>query len=96
MTHYEELVIKVQQIDDLNKALGLMSWDRETNMPKGGSAERITQMTTLSKLTHEMSTSDEMGNSSNWPRPRSTALIMTVCPPACFACCAVPTTMPAN
>jgi carboxypeptidase Taq len=61
MTQYEQLVEKVQQIDDLNKALGLMSWDRETYMPKGGTTERILQMTTLSKLSHEMSTSDEMG-----------------------------------
>jgi carboxypeptidase Taq len=61
MTQYEQLVEKVQQIDDLNKALGLMSWDRETYMPKGGTTERIIQMTTLSKLSHEMSTSDEMG-----------------------------------
>ncbi len=61
MTNYEQLVAKVQQIDDLNKALGLMSWDRETNMPKGGTAERIIQMTTLSSLSHEMSTSDAMG-----------------------------------
>lgn len=61
MTHYEELLTKVHEIDDLNKANSLLAWDRETNMPKGGTAERIAQMTTLSKLTHTMSTSDEMG-----------------------------------
>lgn len=61
MTHYEQLLAKVQKIDDLNKALSLMYWDRETNMPKGGMAERILQMTTLSSMSHELSTSDEMG-----------------------------------
>lgn len=62
-TAYEQLLERVQEIDDLNKAAGLLAWDREVNMPKGGTAERIAQMTTLSSLTHRMFTADEMGES---------------------------------
>ena len=62
-TNYENLIKRVNEIDDLNKAAALLSWDREVNMPRGGVAERIAQMTTLSSLIHRMSTSDEMGES---------------------------------
>jgi carboxypeptidase Taq len=60
-TEYENLIEHVHEINDLNKAAALMSWDREVNMPRAGVAERIAQMTTLSSLIHRMSTSDEMG-----------------------------------
>ena len=60
-TGYEKLLERVHELDDLNKANALMSWDREVNMPRGGVAERIAQMTTLSSLSHRMATSDEMG-----------------------------------
>lgn len=61
MTAYETLLNNVREIDDVNKALSLMSWDREVNMPPAAAADRTVQMTTLSRLVHEMSTSDEMG-----------------------------------
>lgn len=61
MTHYQSLLEHVHELDDLHKANALLSWDREVNMPRAGSAERIAQMTTLSSLTHRMGTSDEMG-----------------------------------
>jgi carboxypeptidase Taq len=60
-TKYESLLEKVHEVNDLGKALALMSWDREVNMPSGGMAERIQQMATLSRLVHEFSTTDEMG-----------------------------------
>ncbi len=60
-TNFERLLAKVHEIDDLNKALSVLSWDRETNMPEAGTAVRVEQMTTLSRLTHSMFTSDEMG-----------------------------------
>lgn len=60
-TKYEALLEKVHEVNDLGKALGLMAWDREVNMPKGGMTERIQQMATLSRLVHEYSTTDEMG-----------------------------------
>jgi carboxypeptidase Taq len=61
MTNYEKLLERTHEIDDLNKALKLLNWDREVNMPKAGTAVRVQQMTTLSKFTHTMFTADEMG-----------------------------------
>ncbi len=60
-TNYESLLEKVNEIDDLNKALAVLSWDREVNMPKAGTAARVQQMTTLSRFTHVLFTADEMG-----------------------------------
>lgn len=58
---YHALLEKVYEINDLNKAQAVLSWDKEVNMPPLGLAARVQQMTTLSRLTHTMSTSDEMG-----------------------------------
>ena len=60
-SEYEKLIGQVHEINDLGKAFALMSWDREVNMPQGGMADRIAQMTTLSSLVHRMSTTDEFG-----------------------------------
>ncbi len=60
-TQYDALLEKVYELNDLRAALGLMSWDRETNMPKAGAPARIQQMTTLSRFIHQLSTNDELG-----------------------------------
>lgn len=61
MTHYTQLLEKIQQLNDVQKAGAVLSWDRETNMPRAGAAVRTQQMTTLARLSHQMFTSDEMG-----------------------------------
>ena len=61
MSPYETLLEKVHEIHDLNKARAVLSWDKEVNMPGNGAPARIQQITTLSRLIHQMSTSDEMG-----------------------------------
>ncbi len=61
-TKYEILLKKVYEINDLSKALSLLSWDKEVNMPPGGITGRVQQMTTLSRLVHQMTTSTEMGD----------------------------------
>ena len=58
---FQELLEKVHEIHDIEKAMGVLSWDKETNMPKAGNKARIQQITTLRRLSHTMSTSDEMG-----------------------------------
>jgi carboxypeptidase Taq len=68
-THYQTLLQKVHEINDLGKAQAVLGWDREVNMPKAGTAERVAQMTTLSRLTHTMFTSDEMGELIERPPP---------------------------
>ena len=60
-TQYEALLEKVYEINDIGKALAVLSWDKEVNMPPGGLTARIQQMTTLSRFNHMLSTSDEMG-----------------------------------
>lgn len=61
-TNYQKLLDRIHEIDDLSKALKVLNWDREVNMPKAGTAARVQQMTTLSTLIHVMSTTDEMGD----------------------------------
>ena len=61
MNAYQTLLDRVHELNDLGKANALLSWDREVNMPRAGTPERIAQMTTLSSLIHRLSTSDEMG-----------------------------------
>ncbi|MCA9954252.1 MAG: carboxypeptidase M32 [Anaerolineales bacterium] len=58
---FEQLLEKVYEIHDIEKAMGVLSWDKETNMPKAGTEARIQQMTTLRRISHAMFTSDEMG-----------------------------------
>ena len=60
-TEYQKLLEHVHELNDLGKAAALLYWDREVYMPRGGTAERIAQLTTMSSLIHRMSTSDEMG-----------------------------------
>ena len=60
-TKYETLLEKIYEINDLNKALSVLSWDREVNMPPAGITGRVQQMTTLSRFTHELATTDELG-----------------------------------
>lgn len=60
-TTYDSLLQKVHQINDIDRANAVLAWDREVNMPKAGLQERVAQMTTLSRLSHEMFTADEMG-----------------------------------
>ncbi|MCI0397936.1 MAG: carboxypeptidase M32 [Chloroflexi bacterium] len=60
-TKYQALLEKVHEIYDLRKAARVLTWDRETVMPRGGDADRVDQITTLRKLSHALFTSDEMG-----------------------------------
>ncbi|MCA9939158.1 MAG: hypothetical protein KC418_10965, partial [Anaerolineales bacterium] len=59
---FDILLEKVNELHDLQKALMLLSWDREVNMPAGGMPARTQQMTTLSRLIHTLQTSPEMGD----------------------------------
>ena len=60
-TEYQKLLEHVHELNDLGKAAALLYWDREVYMPRGGTADRIAQLTTMSSLIHRMSTSDEAG-----------------------------------
>ncbi|HSV85693.1 MAG TPA: carboxypeptidase M32 [Levilinea sp.] len=46
---------------DLGNAIALLGWDQQTYMPAGGAEDRGNTIATLSRLTHEKFTSEEMG-----------------------------------
>ncbi|MGB8644688.1 MAG: carboxypeptidase M32 [Anaerolineae bacterium] len=56
-----QLYERLGEISDLSKAAAIFSWDMQTYMPSGAAEGRSRQMATLSRLTHEKFTSDEMG-----------------------------------
>ena len=46
----------LQKIAHINSAMALLSWDQEVYMPKNGAGVRAQQFSTLSTISHEMST----------------------------------------
>lgn len=56
--HYKELL---QKIADVNNATGVLNWDQETYMPVNGAEMRAQQLSTLSGIAHELSTSEQLG-----------------------------------
>lgn len=55
------LLERVHRVHDLGKALSVLSWDREVNMPPGGDRARVQQMTTLRQLLHQEATGEAYG-----------------------------------
>ena len=63
-THEEnlrQLKERLAQISDVSSTNGLLMWDRQTYMPKGGVAGRAEQTATLSRIAHEMLVDAETG-----------------------------------
>jgi carboxypeptidase Taq len=52
---------RLVEIDDLNRATAVLSWDQTTYMPPAGAAARGRQMATLSRLAHEQFIDSETG-----------------------------------
>jgi carboxypeptidase Taq len=52
---------RLATISDLNSAAALLHWDQETYMPQGGVPLRAEQLSTMSRLVHEMLVSEETG-----------------------------------
>jgi carboxypeptidase Taq len=59
---FEQLTHELGQLEDLERALGILSWDQQTMMPPGGGAARAEQMATLAGIHHERFISPEIGN----------------------------------
>ncbi|MFC4550652.1 MULTISPECIES: carboxypeptidase M32 [Halorussus] len=59
---YEAFVQKVQRLSNIAQAGGVLGWDQEVMMPEGGTPARSQQRSTLSTLSHELLTSDEMAD----------------------------------
>lgn len=58
---YDELVGNIRETALLQSISGLLSWDQETMMPRGGEGLRARQMALLAGLVHERGTSDRVG-----------------------------------
>lgn len=56
---YAALLDRYRDMQALESALGLMGWDRQVLMPPGGADARSAQTTILSRMLHELTTSDE-------------------------------------
>ncbi len=58
---YDALLVRLRDIHNIGQASAVLHWDMETQMPPGGAAARGEQLSTLSKIQHEMFTSDDTG-----------------------------------
>ena len=55
MKNYKDIVDHLQKLADVNGAIAVLSWDKETYLPAGAAGLRGRQMATLSAVSHEMS-----------------------------------------
>lgn len=53
---------KMQRIADIRFATAVLQWDQETNMPAQGASFRGQQISTLTELSHDLFSRDELGN----------------------------------
>ncbi|MFN3265601.1 MAG: carboxypeptidase M32 [Deinococcales bacterium] len=60
MQTLQELKNLLGEISDLTAIGQLVSWDRETQMPKGAAASRATQLATMARLLHEKNTAPRL------------------------------------
>ena len=58
---FNELRRALGEIDDLEKAAGLLSWDEETKMPPGGANARAEQRATLNRVAHDLQVAPALG-----------------------------------
>ncbi len=49
------------EVSDLNHAASVLDWDQQVNMPPGGGEARGQHLATLGRISHQKSTSDEVG-----------------------------------
>lgn len=52
---------KIAEIADLNGIAALLGWDQQVLMPSGGTEDRANQAALIGQLSHQRTTSDEMG-----------------------------------
>ena len=56
---YQALVSRLGEIRNINRALAVLGWDQQVNMPPGGAHGRAAQIGTLTRIEHDMIISDE-------------------------------------
>ena len=61
MENYNDYKKYSVKIYDVYMAMSVLNWDQETKMPKNGSKFRAQQLSTLAKISYELSTDKEYG-----------------------------------
>jgi len=61
-TELAALKSRLQEIDDLHGAAGLLHWDQSTYMPPGGAVSRGRQLALLSRLAHDRQSDPAIGH----------------------------------
>ena len=60
-SRFDELLLRLGEIFDLEHTSFLLSWDQETKMPPLGAPARAEQLATLTRIAHELGTAPELG-----------------------------------
>ncbi|MEI7577826.1 MAG: carboxypeptidase M32 [Armatimonadota bacterium] len=79
MSAFEQLLNRYRDLCALEASVGLMNWDRQVIMPVGGGPARTEHVRRLSKMRHELLTSNEMAKymdgASRWASEEEQAQI---------------------
>jgi len=62
LTLYNEYKIRMERIADLRNASAILQWDQETYLPPKGAHFRGQQISTLTELSHQLFTAEDLGN----------------------------------
>ena len=71
---YPELLERLAEISDLGRSRALLAWDERTMMPRAGGESRAEQLATLTRIRHQLLSSDELGALLDELRPEAEAL----------------------
>jgi carboxypeptidase Taq len=61
-TAYDQLIKRTKEANSLGATISLLHWDQEVMMPKKGIEFRADQISLTSRMHHELSTDDEIGD----------------------------------
>ena len=61
-SRFDELLRRLGEVNDLQRATGLLVWDQETKMPPLGAPARAEQLATLARIAHDRATAPELGS----------------------------------
>jgi carboxypeptidase Taq len=64
-SNYETYVNHLKKLADVEYAIGVLSWDKEVNLPPKGAGFRAQQVATLSGIAHEIFTDEQFENTLN-------------------------------
>jgi carboxypeptidase Taq len=70
----QKLKARLAEVDDLNTAVAVLSWDQSTYMPPGGAAARGRQMATLGSIAHQKFTDEAIGELLETLQPYAASL----------------------